>query len=548
MSNQTSQLDVLIIGAGPVGLTLALACARQGLTFRIIEKLASPSPYSKALVVWPGTLEALAGLGVVESFLAAGMQFEGLVLHDMGKRLGVVHPNEGIHSHYPHPIFLPQRSTEALLTQALEALGHKIERGLELTGITQTDIGVESQIKPINGDPFTVTSRYAVGCDGAKSAVRHLIPVEFQGVTVETNMILADVSLEHPPEKIQALINWSPDGPIIIFPVENGTWRLFTTRANLEDASPPKLLEFIHRLEKSNMDHLKPHSPTWLSAFRINERVTNRMREGRIFLAGDAAHIHSPAGGQGMNTGMQDAYNLGWKLKLLVDGVADPNAVAESYQEERHPVAVTVVEGTAKLLRTGLKASPFVRFMRDTALSIVTHIPAFQRFAATHLSELNIEYAHSGLIRHHGSWMGAGDGFVPGSRPRDAAVQTTDGQTASLWSMLLSGRYTLLAFPGTTYEKANVKTVMELAEAMQVMRPDANVIGIWPGYQPPAPATPNLRWVRDPQNVAHTLYGVGIDPAWCLIRPDQFLAARSQPANVRELVETLAPIALRHHA
>jgi 2-polyprenyl-6-methoxyphenol hydroxylase-like FAD-dependent oxidoreductase len=548
MTQPSPQLDVLIVGAGPVGLTLALACARQGLTFQIIEKLASPSPYSKALVVWPGTLEALAGLGAVEPFLAAGMQFEGLNFYDMGKRLGTVHPNEGINSHYPHPLFLPQRTTESLLTQILESLGHKIHRGVELTGISQSDLGVECWVKPANGADFTITARYAVGCDGCHSVVRHQIPVEFQGVTVESNMILADVALENPPEKIQAMINWTPDGPIIVFPVEPGIWRIFTARKDINDDAAPKLEEFIHRLEKSNIAHIKPHSPTWLSAFRINERVTNRMRVGRIFLAGDAAHIHSPAGGQGMNTGMQDACNLAWKLKLLVQGVADPEAVAESYQQERHPVAVAVVEGSAKLLRAGLNVSGFTRFVRDTALSIVTHIPAFQRFAATRLAELNIEYHSSGLIRNHGSWMGVGDGFIPGSRPRDAAVQTTAGQTTSLWSMLLTGNYTLLAFPGITFEKDAVKTVSELAEAMHVMRPDAQVIGLWPGYQPPAPTSPNLRWVRDPLYSAHTIYGVSSDPAWCLIRPDQYLAARSQPASVRDLVETLAPIALRHTA
>jgi 2-polyprenyl-6-methoxyphenol hydroxylase-like FAD-dependent oxidoreductase len=548
MSTQSSQLDVLIIGAGPVGLTLALACARQGLTFRIIEKLAAPSPYSKALAIWPGTLEILAGLGVVEDFLADGMQFDCLKLHDMGKHLGTIHPSEGIDSHYPHPLFLPQSKTEALLTKTLTSLGHTIERGMELTHIGQTDDHVFCKVSTESGAETAITARYAVGCDGARSVVRHQIPVQFEGVTVETNMILGDVALENPPEKVQALVNWTPTGPLVIFPVEPGVWRIFTTRTDLNNSTPPTLEELQQTLEKSNFGHFKPHSPTWLSAFRINERVTNRMRVGRIFLSGDAAHIHSPAGGQGMNTGMQDAYNLAWKLKLLVQGVADPEAVAESYQQERHPVAVSVVEGTAKLLRTGLQSqnSGFRRFVRDTVLSVVTHIPAFQHFAATRLSELNIEYTHSGLIRSHGSWVGIGDGFLPGTRPRDAAIQTRDGKTSSLWSLLLAGRYTLLAFPGVNMEPQSLKTITELAEALQIMRPDAQVIGLWPGYTPPAPTATNLTWVRDFQTHAHAAYGVSTDPAWCLIRPDQYLAARSQPANVRELVEALAPIAIRH--
>jgi hypothetical protein len=267
------------------------------------------------------------------------------------------------------------------------------------------------------------------------------------------------------------------------------------------------------------------------------------MRVGRVFLAGDAAHIHSPAGGQGMNTGMQDGYNLAWKLKLAIEGVGNADALLDSYHQERHPVAVSVVEGTARMLRQGTQTQGFKRMVRDAALSFFTHVPAFQKFAATKLSELMIQYNSSKLIRYEGMWIGGG--FTPGSRPRDTAIQTLDGKPDSLWLKLLHTGYTLLLFPGIDPTDDVVSTMNQLAEAAQVVRPDTRIVGLWPGYFPPTGTQGAIDWYRDTQGLAHDDWGVGQDPAWCLVRPDQFIAARSQPADVTGLVEAFAEVVKR---
>jgi len=400
-----AQIDVLIVGAGPVGLTLAATCRKHGVSFRLIEKASVASDKSKALAVWSGTLEVLAGLGLAEPFVTNAMQFQGLHLTDKGREVGHIHTDEGVESRYSWPLILPQRRTEALLGAHLQAQGVKVEREMELLEFVQDAQGVTCRLRKVGGAEEQVVATYLVGCDGARSTVRHQLPVKFEGDTLASNFILADARIEGGgPDGCEVYASWNERAPVAIFPIEPGLWRVFTSRPTMENKEPPTLEEIQESLDHAGLSHWKLRDPTWLSWFETNERVSDHLRIGRVFLCGDAAHIHSPAGGQGMNTGMQDAYNLAWKLKLLLEGVAAPEAVADSYHLERHAVAQEVVEASGLLIRGALIKNPILTQFRRLAASMLTQLPAMHRLAAGKLSELHIHYQGSPLVDNGGPW------------------------------------------------------------------------------------------------------------------------------------------------
>ena len=221
--------------------------------------------------------------------------------------------------------------------------------------------GVSCDLKGSNGITETVTVGWLAGCDGARSIARHKLQVDFIGVTEDSGFILADAKTVNGPVEDSILLSSGPHGVVIIFPVKPGVWRFFGLREHSDDRSQPTLEEIQRHVDNAGLSHLRLFEPEWLSYFAVNERVASRNRAGRIFLLGDASHIHSPAGGQGMNTGMQDAFNLGWKLKRLTSGQGDSEAIAESYFAERHPVAEKVVHETSRLLHFGIMTNPVVR-------------------------------------------------------------------------------------------------------------------------------------------------------------------------------------------
>jgi 2-polyprenyl-6-methoxyphenol hydroxylase-like FAD-dependent oxidoreductase len=537
-------MPLLIVGAGPVGLTLAVACRQHGVPFRLIDRAPAPSTVSKALVVWSGTIEALAALGLAETFVAHALECQGLHLTDRGRTLGRIPTEEGIESRYAWPLCLPQSRTEALLAAHLRAQGIEIEREVELVDLRPGPDAVRGQLRHAGGRVEDFTADYVAGCDGARSAVRHHLPVEFEGETVDGNFILVDAKIEGGgPAQSEVYISFSKTGPVALLPLDPGLWRVFCSRPTQENQEPPTLAEMQGHLDSAGLAHWKLADPIWLSYFLVNERVASRLRVGRVFLCGDAAHIHSPAGGQGMNTGMQDAFNLAWKLKLLREGVADSEAVAESYHHERHAVAKMVVGGTSKLFRAARMRNPFLTEARKLAASFLVNLPVVQRFASEKSSELGIVYEPSPLAPGEaGAWPADAAGIPSGRRARDVALETAAGAIASLWEHTFASDYTLLFFSGHHPGPESAIAASDLAAAALALRPALNFVGIWHGYQPPAGSG---TWLRDAAAAAHQRYGVGHQTAWYLVRPDQYIAARSQPADLDALRAALAPVAAK---
>jgi 2-polyprenyl-6-methoxyphenol hydroxylase-like FAD-dependent oxidoreductase len=533
---------VLIVGAGPVGLTLATECRRHGVSFRIIDKNPAHSVHSKALAIWSGTLEHLAAAGLADCFFEAARPIRKMVMQDMGQRVAEIHVSEGLESPYPTPIILPQSHTEELLLDNLRELGVEIERNIECVGVRSDRDHLECDLKRSDGTVETIQPEWLAACDGARSIVRHHVEVEFVGVTEELAFILADAKTTNAPPDDSIFLSTGPRGAVLIFPIKPGVSRFFGLRTNPDDRSLPTLDEIQTYVDNAGLSHLRLSEPEWLSYFAVNERVASRNRVGRIFLLGDASHIHSPAGGQGMNTGMQDAFNLGWKLKLLTTGRGDAESIAESYFEERHPVAEKVVRDTSRLLHFGIMSQPALRMAKKVILPIFSEIQPFQQRAAFALSGLGISYSTGSLIErdsraflhhHHHALM-------PGTVARDAEIRKLDS-SGSLWRELLHPGYSLLLFSGNSPSDR----VADLISATMNDVSDAAVrtFVIWQGVteQPASSAWNRATVLLDPDGVAHSRYGTH-QFGWYLIRPDQYVAARGVESELSLLREYLRKV------
>lgn len=495
-----TQASVLIVGAGPAGLSLALSLSRLGVPFRIIDRLATPASVSKALAVWSGSLEAFSALGVVEDFIAAGIHLQDLHMGDGAREVARMPIAEGVDSAFPFTLILPQSRTEAILAQHLSAAGHAVEREVELLDVTEIGTTVRATLRRPDGRTETLDVPFLVGCDGARSLVRHHLGIAFEGYTEPQTFLLSDTRIDGPLDPACIYIWWSAKGSIALFPVEGGIWRTFALRDEPAHDEPPTLEEIQAHLDACGPPGLRAHSPTWLSAFRVNERLAAAYRRGRIFLAGDAAHIHSPAGGQGMNTGIQDAVNLSWKIAAVLAGRGDAEALLSSYEAERRPIAREVVAAAARTTHLGLVAhGEATRLVRDAVISITSRIPAVRRKIQGAMSETRIAYEAGALRDAVHRFGGAGHPHV-GERAREV---TWDG--GALWPRLSVARHTLLLFGGPEDNALVRGAVQAVADAV-------DVVEIGPG----------------PAAERYGISGAG----WVLVRPDQFIAARGGSGDI----------------
>jgi 2-polyprenyl-6-methoxyphenol hydroxylase-like FAD-dependent oxidoreductase len=511
--NRKISLDVLIIGAGPTGLSLAIALRQCGVAVRIVDRALEPSAVSKALVLWSASLEALQGMGAPEGLLADGKHLKALEIGDGKRRLARLAVGAGIDSAFPFPLLLPQSHTERFLTARLAALGVTIERGIEFTGLAQDANSVTATLAHGDGHSETVRARYLVGCDGARSAVRHALGIDFEGKTEPQTFLLGDVRIDGGLDRDNIYLWWGRKGTVAFFPFGQDIWRVFALREDeAKGTAPPTLAELQAHADRHGPPGLTLRDPIWLSAFGINERVAAHYRRGRCFLAGDAAHIHSPAGGQGMNTGIQDAVNLGWKLGHVLKGCGDAGLLLDSYEAERRPVAQDVVAGAEQKLHLAFSSGAVTRMLKDVAVSILGNLPFVQRRLQIELSETEITYRHGPLVA-----LGE-----PPRRPRrtDVGTRARDGSLSAggemrrLWPLLGHGRHVLLLFesPGQPIDLgAMLDDANERLVVLRISQQDAGA-GLRARYHQ-------------------------VETGWVLIRPDQVVAARGG----------MSDLALLHH-
>jgi len=526
--------DVLIVGAGPVGLTMAISCQTMGLQFDIIDRLPKPSGYTKALALWSSALEMLDGLGVCDEFLSKAISCKGTTISRGRKQLIHIPAGFCVDSPYPRILLLPQLETESILCRALEAQGSCIERHKELINLKQDRDSVSVQVQEASGEVRSESFRWVVACDGAHSTVRHLVGAEFEGEALEDVFVLCDARIEGEIEEGVAQFFWSQEGLLAIFPVTPGVWRLTANRTDSSE-DEPTLEEIQTLLDARGPGGWKLHSPTWLSKYHISERKARSFRHGRVFLAGDAAHIHSPAGGQGMNTGMQDAFNLAWKLAVLARGFGNEEAFAESYHSERSPVAEEVLRESGRLIRSNLSGHPVLQFVRDRIVGLASHSDKLKRKMSRQLSGIDIHYNRGPLVAGDEHWAEhcRTHGFPGGWRPRDATVYR-DREPVSLFKQWRPCGFTLLLFSGCNPISHDVERLWEVAEITKEWGDLIRIVRIWKGDCPP-----NSSWFGDPQGIAHKRFGAEV-ASFYLIRPDQYVALRNQPAEAAVLKDWLS--------
>jgi 2-polyprenyl-6-methoxyphenol hydroxylase-like FAD-dependent oxidoreductase len=396
--------DVLIAGAGPVGLTMASELARYGLSVRLVDKNAARTDKSKALVLWARTLELMERMGTdsTQRFIDAGLKIQGANILSGREEIAHVEMTH-IESRYNFVLMIPQSETERLLEEHLETLGLKAERQVELKRLESGADGVSCTLLHSDGREETAEASWLIGCDGAHSTVRHQLGMEFLGSTMLSDWILADLHLSGVAGAPAINIFWHAEGVLALFPLRGTRYRVI---ADIGESSgsigegnrPAPTLEEVQRiLEVRGPGGIRASDPVWLSSFSINERKVSDYRSGRIFLAGDAAHVHSPAGGQGMNTGMQDAINLAWKLALVSQGTCAPEPLLSSYSSERSAIAKLVLEATGKttvltVLKGGIKQS-----IRNHIASLVFGLAPVKSAMANILSEMAVGYPDSPL-------------------------------------------------------------------------------------------------------------------------------------------------------
>jgi 2-polyprenyl-6-methoxyphenol hydroxylase-like FAD-dependent oxidoreductase len=500
-------------------------------------------------------------MGVAGAILERARVVRAMNAFAGGKRVAHVEL-AGIDSPFPHPYGISQRETELVLGAHFASLGGVIERGKRVESFEEREDGVTAKLA--NGE--SIRARWIAGCDGAHSAVRKQMGCTFEGAPYEERIIQTDARIDFPgapDDEIFAFLH--EDGPLALFPLfQDGRFRLVVFQAQGSPDVELTLDVFQRALDARGPKGARVSDPAWMIAFRIHHRRTDHFRKGRAFLAGDAAHIHSPVGGQGMNTGIQDAYNLAWKLALVGRGAAH-EALLDSYAAERAPVAKALLDATDRAMQglelaVGLR-NPVATALRNQLISLATSLSVVQNRAMKTISMLGIGYPDSPIVRQDripvwqanavrsaeserptlGDWAAFGEAPAPGERAVDAPLEGMPGRTR-LFELFHGTRHVALLFDGAAATVEGYRNLERIGERLRER------LGAWVDVHvvvPYATKPPDLCWdgslILDPNGALHQRYGARSECVY-LVRPDGYVGYRGQPADEERLFAYLATI------
>ncbi|MGG1944261.1 FAD-dependent oxidoreductase [Trinickia sp. NRRL B-1857] len=566
-------LPVLIVGAGPTGLACAMSLARARINVRLIDRAPQAATHSRAIGIQARTLELFEQHRLVDPILEIGHRLRAANLYSNGARLARL-DFDPLHTRYPYLLCLDQSQTERVMTEHLARLGVAVERGVELVGLRQDATQVEVELAHPGGRQELCHAAYVVGADGAHSTVRHLLGLSFAGQTLEQTFLLADLQIVSDLSDDEFHLFASADGLAAVIPMGGGRHRFIAdnasvamngagqpeatgeahagagagavTQATMQDAvrmhadghvaasidanSTPSL-ELCRAVAERRAHHpLMLSELGWSSYFHINSRMVERLRMQRVFLAGDAAHVHSPAGAQGMNTGIQEALNLGWKLACIVSGCAG-DALLDTYQVERHPIERDVLRQTAFITQLAEAERGPLKLLRECVMPVLAAFGPLRDAARLMVSELAIQYRRSPLTLERV----LDGGPRAGERAPDALVHVVDGPlgqapgTGRLYDLHDPGFFSLFILVETPSGEEPTTAL-----AAPKLKPDPELDRLSATIEAALPGAVRIWRVTDAGNdesASLTLTYGRTRPAFYLVRPDGYIGARGRPAS-----------------
>ncbi|MFE9562051.1 FAD-dependent monooxygenase [Streptomyces sp. NPDC006487] len=459
---------VLIVGAGPTGLTTACTLLQHGVDCRVIDRRKGPASEPKALILWSGALEVLRRIDVADALEKRSLPLSGASYWSNGRRTGGVRFGALADTAFPNPLCVPQSVTEGVLYDRLLRLGGDVEWDTELAEarITGPNASVTLSV-PGTGSPAPFSPQWLVGADGTHSKVREAAGISFEGSTYARDFLLGDGEFSGGLPEGEAQYHLTPEGVLVVVPLPGGGHRVFFDRDATGEVRPPSESDLQELLTARGPKGWRLDSTWWRSTFRVHTKVAGTFRAGPVLLAGDAAHCHSPAGGQGLNTGVQDGFNLGWKLAAVIHG-ADP-ALLDSYEAERRPAALRALRNSDRQTRLWMLRSGPKRVLRDTLLKVATATGALDRKIVPELAQLDPGLESSpavpGALPKADQRNPRGPRLLrPGVRLPDTPWQPLHGtQAPSLHEFLAAGRHALLVIQGGDADLAEA-TAQEAAE------------------------------------------------------------------------------------
>lgn len=553
--------DVLIVGAGPTGLTVAVELMRRGISCRIIDSLSEPSEKSRALAIHARTLELFEKMDLIDDFLAVGWKSHAFSVYEKTEHVARLSFSE-IDSPFPYVLCLPQTQTEKLLAKKLSTSGGAIEWDTTLLALEQEDEKVtvtakQSKSKKSSQNPESsngsaeqevqISCRWLVACDGSHSRVRNLLDLNFRGVPYWEQYVLADVTYDTTLDPRDHYVFCGREGVAGFHPFSETEARIFADLGRIRrprhatdrlpadriEFSEPSLEEFQAILDSRGPKTVKLKQMNWLSMHTIHRRQVGSYRHGRVLIAGDAAHLHSPTSGQGMNLGIQDAYNLAWKLALVLKRLAG-NKLLDSYNSERKLTCKQISAMSDFFSRINNVRSPILQALRKAVIPVITEQEGVRKLYRNAVAELSFNYELSPVVDEviHETWQGAPRA---GARAPDALLKNKNtAASIRLFDLLRSNKFQLLLFAGI--QKADIKdsfnNICQYVSSQHSQLIDCNVLGSRRDFLEHFPD--HIVKLHDEGASAHKKYGAN-HPCLFLIRPDGYVAFRAAPPTFTDL-------------
>lgn len=564
----TTTSDVLVIGAGPAGLTAAAEAIRHGLSVRIIDQNESRSVYSKALVLHSRSLEIFHDMGFADSVIESGQKFHALNIYTTGERLAriVFEELDWQDAIFPYWLSIPQNETERCLEEHLNELGGSVERCTELVSLEQFPDYVRVTLRHQGEAMENVDVPWVVACDGARSLTRGLLGLELQGTADDEVFILGDVSIDWDLPENEGNNILSPYGIVLIVPMPGQhRFRIIAHMPQLAMTDQPQItLEFLQDLvDKRTPFQMQLSDLTWSSVFSTKHFVVSEHRKGRVFMAGDAAHIHSPVGGQGLNSGIQDAYNLMWKLALLHHGQA-LLSLLDSYAAERHKTAQSLITKVGLATKMVTLKKPLAQGLRNLLAGFVLNTDLVRNRMGRGVAMLDIAYKESPTVTEDLSSSSTVEHVLSGLKQLfgNSAHEFDQGPSAgmrapnvilppegaglptSLFDLYRGAHYTLLIFAGVGPGSPPLETLLEIGAAIRAAY-QASIQPYIVVGEPPFHPRGQKHLIVDVDKNIHRVYGAR-KPALYLVRPDKHIAYRSQIVDQTRLMQYLDRILVRN--